>query len=340
MMIPLPPRGHLQKKEEILLLFGLSVAYASCLFIAWIISSKQWSRCIPSISGIVGMVTVITSVLLAPLVMPSGLVGRWDESFVEQCATISVLQMHQPMRVIIPLGFSFVCLGIAITTIKMWKNRNISFDIKKLSNGNNECKRFVVMTFLVMTAIVNFATILGALGTLIFARHTDGELHVFFTCIVFSSWSISPIIATSLMLFVNGKPPPNKLCLGVLTFLTILILTLSIFYVFAYSSKSSEFSKSLMRGEGDLALMEHIAFILELTWISTVGTQFLNAKQSIKGSADGKEKDLLSMCTASSTCSTDIKEKQYDIEKLRTDSFPNIIIEIDESDEGNDGFLR
>jgi len=217
------PKGELNKFHQIFGITAVFIFWSMLFFIARIFSKYSWSRRIPFISGLVGILTVVLSILLAPKFIPEDALGNWSVSFHYHYTTISNLQYYQPMRTIIPIGFSFVSFGMLLITSMGWKFRKELF-CKQEKNRT----ALMVKLLIVLWAALNLALSFGILGSAVFAKHTDYKVHTCFAGVVFSVAPLFTMISSILLINAGGKAFPRYAYFIASLILTIAILSFSI----------------------------------------------------------------------------------------------------------------
>lgn len=255
-MSNLPPTGDLPTFQKVTLLFVTVFTWAVGVLLAWKIS-KPTDPCIgevikiPLVSGAVGLITIFTSIFLAPIAIPNGEVGRWDENFNEKYTTMSILVYYVPFRTLIPTGFSIVCFGVLISVANILQREKLSIN------------RFMKTTL----ALITLAATLGTVGCLIFARHIDRKLHIQFFYIMFAGWAILPSIGSLAMRSHHFFVP--------LVFCSYIVVMLAIVYIFAHNG--------LVKSKGILCLIEQALYSTQLIWLLLFGrTIHLDLDQILK----------------------------------------------------------
>jgi len=243
-MISLPPVGDLPTFQKVSLFFITVLTWIVGVSLAWKIS-KPTDPCIghvmkiPLISGIVGLGTILTSFFLAPIVIPSGEAGRWDENFQEKYTTMSILVYYVPFRVLIPTSFSVVCFGVLISVANILQR-----------------EKFYIHRFLkTVLALTTLGASFGTIGCLIFARHIDHKLHIQFCYIMFAGWAILPSLGSLTMRSHRIFVP--------LMFCSYVVFMLAIVYIFTYNG--------LVKSEGILGIIEQALCSAQLIWLVIFG---------------------------------------------------------------------
>ncbi len=170
----LAPAGNSNSDSELTLWIITSVIWILMLTFSIILVNKgkgdirDWILAFPFFSGFVGIGTMGLSVILAVFFVPTGEVGKWTENFHDQYASLSVLSYYQPMRFLIPAGFTIVSFGILISLVegfnRWWANsRNTGF-----------LQSTIFLSWLIMVILGTFFVE----STLVFTRDIDREIHL------------------------------------------------------------------------------------------------------------------------------------------------------------------
>ncbi len=91
----------------------LLVKFSRGNFRSWVIST-------PYYSGMIGIGTLWFSVFIGGFVIPDGQFGAWTHSL-SQYTTVSVLVYYQPIRTLIPIGFSIANFGALVALAEGWR---------------------------------------------------------------------------------------------------------------------------------------------------------------------------------------------------------------------------
>ena len=218
--------------------------------------SQDWVKKIPKITGILGICSIILSVLMAIFVIPEGQMGRWDESLNEQYTTLSILVYYKPMMLTIYFGITAACFGGLILGAKIWQSYESS----------NNTSRNIVIGMLLIWLIVLLNHSFWTQSTLIFSRGYDRPLHINTGYIAFTAAALGPLIGAITCKIMGddcqiSKTSHNKLLGG-----AILIVFLALWYLLAYDY-------DWVNSEGQLAISEHVLICCELVWLAFAGKE-------------------------------------------------------------------
>jgi len=219
---------------------------------------KDWTLATPFFSGFVGIGTMGVSVILSIFFVPMGEVGRWTENFYEQYASLSVLSYYQPMRFLIPSGFTIVSLGILISLVeglKRWwhQSRNIGL----LSS-----------TILLVWALLALLGTFFAESTLIFTRDFDRDIHLNMIYASHICLTLSPFFC-SIFLLIKSKSENES------TDFPTRLLTISVGIIVIASITLFIHTQELFSG-GIMAFSHQIMVGSQLVWLIYFGTFFFD----------------------------------------------------------------
>ena len=109
---------------------------------------RDWVMATPYYSGIVGLGTLWFSVFIGGFVIPDGQFGAWTHSL-RQYTNVSVLVYYQPVRTLVPLGFSVATFGGLVALAEGWK--------RLLNNGDSGSKDYKIVGLFIIIALLILA---------------------------------------------------------------------------------------------------------------------------------------------------------------------------------------
>lgn len=109
---------------------------------------RDWVMATPYYSGIVGIGTLWLSVFISGFVIPDGQFGAWTHSL-RQYTNVSVLVYYQPVRTLLPLGFSVASFGGLVALAEGWK--------RLLNDGDSNSKDYKIVGLFIIIALLILA---------------------------------------------------------------------------------------------------------------------------------------------------------------------------------------
>ena len=287
----LPPSGDATPEQEMIRWIILIVSSLIALGVGYLVTAPVGSKfskfrissakvlLAPRIGMIIGISTIFISVFLGlfsndvyeGIICPC----HWTEDFHNQYTTMSILVAYSPMKYIIWVGFNSVAFLAMITGFlgfnRWWKDPVFSTPGKKI----------VLIIWLLLTFTLAFSIS----ADLMFSRHFDRSLHIFFGYFFFVSTALGALFGHPLIHWESkdrrerGQPVSET---GVkwsfIAMMTCFIL--SLWYLDMYELKIVSIMILENRTEGILAISEHLLIIAQLAWLGSLSTVFLSTHQS------------------------------------------------------------
>ena len=260
----LAPAGNSNSDSELTLWIFTSVLWILMLTFSIILVNKgkgdirDWILAFPFFSGFVGIGTMGLSVILAVFFVPTGEVGKWTENFHDQYASLSVLSYYQPMRFLIPAGFTIVSFGILISLIegfnRWWANsRNTGF-----------LQSTIFLSWLIMVILGTFFIE----STLVFTRDIDREIHLRMITASHICFTFSPFLcSTFLLLQTKSENKSSDFQTRLLTIsVGIIVIALFVFLIHTQDIFSS----------GIMAFTHQIMIGSQLVWLIYFSTVYFD----------------------------------------------------------------
>ena len=287
----LPPSSDATPEQEMIRWIILIVSSLIALGVGYLVTAPVGSKfskfrissakvlLAPRIGMIIGISTIFISVFLGlfsndvyeGIICPC----HWTEDFHNQYTTMSILVAYSPMKYIIWVGFNSVAFLAMITGFlgfnRWWKDPVFSTPGKKI----------VLIIWLLLTFTLAFSIS----ADLMFSRHFDRSLHIFFGYFFFVSTALGALFGHPLIHWESkdrrerGQPVSET---GVkwsfIAMMTCFIL--SLWYLDMYELKIVSIMILENRTEGILAISEHLLIIAQLAWLGSLSTVFLATHQS------------------------------------------------------------
>ena len=287
----LPPAGDATPEQEVIRWVFLLVMSLIALGTGYLITAPVGGRfsklrissakilLAPRLGMIIGIGTILISVFLGPFSndVYEGVICpcHWTEDFHNQYTTMSILVAYSPMKYIIWVGFNSVAFLAMITGFlgfnRWWKDPVFSTFGKK--------------TVLIIWLLLTFTLAFSISADLMFSRHFDRPLHIFFGYFFFVSTALCALFGHPLIHWESkfrrerGQPVSET---GVrwsfIAMVTCFIL--SLWYLDMYELKIVSAMILESRTEGLLAISEHLLIIAQLTWLGSLSTVFLATHES------------------------------------------------------------
>tara|TARA_Y100000766_G_C18889633_1_gene597828 strand:- start:101 stop:994 length:894 start_codon:yes stop_codon:yes gene_type:complete len=287
----LPPAGDATPEQEIVRWIILIASSLIALGVGYLVTAPVGSRfskfrissakilLAPRIGMIIGISTILISVLLGPFSndVYEGIICpcHWTEDFHNQYTTMSILVAYSPMKYIIWVGFNSVAFLAMITGFlgfnRWWKDPVFSTPGKKI----------VLIIWLLLTFTLAFSIS----ADLMFSRHFDRPLHIFFGYFFFVSTALGALFGHPLIHWESNARRERGQHVsetGVKwSFIAMMIcFILSLWYLDMYELKIVSTLILESRTEGLLAISEHLLIIAQLAWLGSLSTVFLATHQS------------------------------------------------------------
>ncbi|MFL2976747.1 MAG: hypothetical protein ACJZ49_04290 [Candidatus Thalassarchaeaceae archaeon] len=287
----LPPSGDATPEQEMIRWIILIVSSLIALGVGYLVTAPAGSRfskfrissakvlLAPRIGMIIGISTILISVFLGlfsndvyeGIICPC----HWTEDFHNQYTTMSILVAYSPMKYIIWVGFNSVAFLAMITGFlgfnRWWKDPVFSTPGKKI----------VLIIWLLLTFTLAFSIS----ADLMFSRHFDRSLHIFFGYFFFVSTALGALFGHPLIHWESKDRRERGQLVsetGVkwsfIAMMTCFIL--SLWYLDMYELKIVSIMILENRTEGILAISEHLLIIAQLAWLGSLSTVFLATHQS------------------------------------------------------------
>ena len=201
----LPPSGDATPEQEMIRWIILIVSSLIALGVGYLVTAPVGSKfskfrissakvlLAPRIGMIIGISTIFISVFLGlfsndvyeGIICPC----HWTEDFHNQYTTMSILVAYSPMKYIIWVGFNSVAFLAMITGFlgfnRWWKDPVFSTPGKKI----------VLIIWLLLTFTLAFSIS----ADLMFSRHFDRSLHIFFGYFFFVSTALGALFGHPLI---------------------------------------------------------------------------------------------------------------------------------------------
>ena len=287
----LPPAGDATPEQEMVRWVFLIASSLIALGVGYLVTAPVGSRfskfrissakilLAPRIGMIIGISTILISVLLSPFSndVYEGIICpcHWTEDFHNQYTTMSILVAYSPMKYIIWIGFNSVAFLAMITGFlgfnRWWKDPEFSTLGKKI----------VLTIWLLLTFTLAFSIS----ADLMFSRHFDRPLHIFFGYFFFVSTALGALFGHPLIHWESkarrerGQPVSEAGVKWSFIAMTTCFL-LSLWYLDMYELKIVSIMILETRTEGLLAISEHLLIIAQLAWLGSLSTVFLATHQS------------------------------------------------------------
>ena len=109
---------------------------------------RDWILATPYYSGMIGIGTLWFSVFIGGFVIPDGQFGAWTHS-PSQYTTIGVLVYYQPIRTLVPIGFSIANFGALVALAEGWRRW-----AKDGIPDSNQYKLIVLFTIIALSILI------------------------------------------------------------------------------------------------------------------------------------------------------------------------------------------
>ena len=260
----LAPGGNSPADSELTLWIITSIIWILMLTFSTILVNKgkgdirDWILAFPFFSGFVGIGTMGFSVILALFFVPTGEVGKWIENFHDQYASLSVLAYYQPMRFMIPAGFTIVSFGILISLIeglKRWGENSRNAGFLQSSMLLSWCILVLLGTFFVES-------------TLVFTRDIDREIHLKMITASHICFTFSPFFCSTFLLLKTKSDNKSSDFQTRLLTISVGIIVIALFTLLIHTQ--GIFSSGIM------AFSHQIMIGSQLVWLIYFSTAFFD----------------------------------------------------------------